>query len=371
MRTPKLSINRLNRIDSVLIIAPAFIGRERVIDFEGIKYPQLVMAVADKLISEGREICTTSKEHILKAACDIERLNFDEILPPKRTRRSKEIEELTAPTDNHIRRVYSVLRNSTAESHLSRAKLLVSSPKGIVEVSEDAKEIASLIFSKGIDACTLRREDIYAYAEEFLSTKGISVSVGSSKPIRPREHEETPRSRFTAHSSESDEWPEENLESTPTPTLPQQAPLATAIQDETPPEEPQSKLQTRVARVEMALRLDGKLKKVLSRPTVPHFKNGAPIFYSKEACGLTDKLLSQNLDPLSMPIPEIVQKGFDFLGMNTVDEKKGEEIDIPFAMSIYTLLLSCMQLSTLDKAEGSDIRRKSIEDIANQYRKLF
>jgi len=327
---------------------------ERIVHL-GVNTSPVAVKVAQSLCNNGIDPCECKLEAILVEACEILGLESDPAW-----KGDKE-----PMTDSRVRRVYSVLKNSTAADLFGKNQVTIKTPAGDLNVPEDAYKISEKIYSDGKNSCAMSREDIHAYASEYF---GVKVSKSGE-------------------------------------------------------EKGSTRMEARVSRVESVLKDDPALAEKLTESciTMP-VRGGGKATHTIEAYNFTRKLVEDGVDVMSICKRDIMQRAIPFFGMGTVSTapvsmsvpepapapapaptpvpmpepaplpvqasvpvvKPQVKVSTPitpkreesrlnkkvnFAMSVYTLLIGSIELATLDKTDGSEKRQMELEKIAKEYAK--
>lgn len=161
---------RIVRVAAVLTAQPSFAAlkddpkQDFPVDGGIVQFPERVVKIAELLWNQNIDACTARSNVILAAAAPLFNLDAEKFL---RARSSRVLP--TVPTDAHVKRVATVVRKTASQVKLSEKQIVVTTPSGSLEVSEDCLGIAQLILDEGLDIMVRTHEDIASAAERYLA----------------------------------------------------------------------------------------------------------------------------------------------------------------------------------------------------------
>lgn len=184
---------RIVRVAAVLTAQPSFAAlkddpkQDFPVDGGIVQFPERVVKIAELLWNQNIDACTARSNVILAAAAPLFNLDAEKFL---RARSSRVLP--TVPTDAHVKRVATVVRKTASQAKLSEKQIVVTTPSGSLEVSEDCLGIAQLILDEGLDIMVRTHEDIASAAERYLGgeRKIPARSSGSAVPVSRVEAEQ-------------------------------------------------------------------------------------------------------------------------------------------------------------------------------------
>lgn len=138
----------------------------------------------------------------------------------------------------------------------------------------------------------------------------------------------------------------------------------------------------RLTRIQSVLEAEPAFKDKLGEKTVKVLKrSGEEIMFSQEVVDVGLALQRDGKDACTSPKPEILRyadQQFNQIVSGEIVEpgsipttSPGADRQLPYAIAVYTLLVSALQISECDKQPGHEERREAIDRAAKAYEQLI